>query len=210
MISKYTRVLAGAAIAVASVGLLSSSASAAPGTITVTPSSGTSTTAFTAVPPSPSFCPGDAATNGYRLNSFVVPIAVDPATLTYDSNGPVTNGTDNKYPLYDSTGTAFTNSTGLGIGAGLILSPPPFSWSVFDGVLPAGNYHIGLACTLGGATVTYFVADITLTASHSYSPAGPPPDVPEVPLNVLLPISAAVILGGGFVVARKRHQQTTV
>jgi hypothetical protein len=35
-----------------------------------------------------------------------------------------------------------------------------------------------------------------------------PPDVPEVPLNVLLPISAAGILGAGFLVARKRHNHT--
>lgn len=32
----------------------------------------------------------------------------------------------------------------------------------------------------------------------------PPPDVPEVPLNVLLPISAAAVLGGGYLVTRKR------
>jgi hypothetical protein len=37
---------------------------------------------------------------------------------------------------------------------------------------------------------------------------GPPVDVPEVPLNVLLPVSAAAILGAGFLVARKRHSQT--
>jgi hypothetical protein len=35
-----------------------------------------------------------------------------------------------------------------------------------------------------------------------------PPDVPEVPLNVLLPASAAAILGAGFLVARKRSSRT--
>lgn len=35
-----------------------------------------------------------------------------------------------------------------------------------------------------------------------------PPDVPEVPLNILLPVSAAAILGAGFLVARKRHNHT--
>ncbi|HEX2785623.1 MAG TPA: hypothetical protein VHN36_18730 [Ilumatobacteraceae bacterium] len=209
MRSKFLTVVAGAAVAAASVGLLSSTANAAaPGTppvaaITVTPPTGTSSTSFTALPPSPSFCPGDAVA-GYRINSFVVPIAVDPATLTYNGAGPVSNGTDNIYPLYDTLGTGFINAT-PGLSDGLITGVPAFSWSVFVGTLPAGNYHIGLACTLNGVTATYFSTDITLTAALGYSPLAPPSDVPEVPLNVLLPISAAAILGGGFLIARKRH-----
>jgi hypothetical protein len=41
-------------------------------------------------------------------------------------------------------------------------------------------------------------------AQFTYAPGA---EIPEVPLNVLLPISAAVILGAGFLVARKRHNQ---
>jgi hypothetical protein len=37
-----------------------------------------------------------------------------------------------------------------------------------------------------------------------------PPDVPEVPLNVLLPASAAAILGTGFLIARKRQSHSAV
>lgn len=211
MRTKFTWVVAGATLAVASVGLLSGTAIAAnPGTppvaaITVTPPTGTSSTAFTALPPSPSFCPGDAVA-GYRINSFVVPAAKDPATLTYNGSGPVTTGTDNVYPLYDTTGTAFINAT-PGLGDGLITGVPQFSWAVFVGALPAGTYHIGLACTLNGVTQTYYSTDVALTAALGYSVVSVPPNVPEVPLGILLPISAAAILGGGFLVARKRHNQ---
>jgi hypothetical protein len=38
--------------------------------------------------------------------------------------------------------------------------------------------------------------------AYSYVPRA---QVPEVPLNVLLPLSAAGILGAGFLIARKRH-----
>jgi hypothetical protein len=138
-----------------------------------------------------------------------VPLSADPSTLTYDANGPVTTGTDNKYPLYLTTGTGYINTTDLGIGDGLIINPPAFSWNVFVGTLPAGDYHIGLACTLAGVTKSYFSADVTLTSDLHYSPYLAP-QVPEVPLNVLLPLSAAVILGGGFMVARKRHNATAV
>jgi hypothetical protein len=43
-------------------------------------------------------------------------------------------------------------------------------------------------------------------AQYTYAPRA---QVPEVPLNVLLPASAAVILGAGFLVARKRHNAQT-
>ena len=35
--------------------------------------------------------------------------------------------------------------------------------------------------------------------------ATPPVEIPEVPLNVLLPLSAAALLGGAFVITRKRQ-----
>ena len=63
---------------------------------------------------------------------------------------------------------------------------------------------------MNGATVTYFSGTITLTGIEgaTYTFVSAPPNVPEVPLNVLLPISAAAILGAGFLVARKRHSHT--
>lgn len=218
MLTKFTRVVAGVALAAASVGLFSSTATAAnPGTppvapVTVTPPTGTGTTSFTVLPPQPSFCPGDAATGGYRLNSFVTPVSNDPATLTYN-NGPV--GT-NTYALVTPQGTPFVDASSLGIGDGLIGGIPTFSWSAFAGAgLPAGNYYIGIACTLATAgvvnTVTYYSTTVTLGVDGAtYAVVSAPPDVPEVPLNVLLPISAAMILGAGFLVARKRHAHTQV
>jgi hypothetical protein len=218
MRTKFTRVVAGAAVAVASVGLFASTAGAAnPGTppvaaIIVTPPTGTSANTFTAVPPAPSFCPGDAVA-GYRLNSFVTPVSNDPATLVYNSNGPI--GT-NTYPLVDQFGTPFV-AQNPGLGDGLVTGVPAFSWAPFAGAgLPAGNYFIGIACTLATPagvtnTVTYFSSTVTLGVDGAtYAFVTPPNDVPEVPLNVLLPISAAVILGAGFLVARKRHSHAQV
>ena len=40
--------------------------------------------------------------------------------------------------------------------------------------------------------------------SFTYTTA-PPVDIPEVPLNILLPASAAALLGGAMVIARKRQ-----
>lgn len=207
------RVVAGATIAAASIGLYAGAASAAaPGTppvapATMTPPSGTATSTFSLLPPPASKCPGDAATNGYRLQSYIAPAAVDPATLTYDANGPTAAGS---FPLYDVATSPFVNAVSLGIGDGIISGIPQFSLGVFDGqgLLPAGDYNVGFACSLAGATVTYWSTKITLSAALAYSPAGPPPDVPEVPLNVLLPLSSAAILGGGFLVARRRHRHS--
>lgn len=39
----------------------------------------------------------------------------------------------------------------------------------------------------------------------TFGTVAPPPDVPEVPLNVLLPASAAAVLGGAFLITRKRQ-----
>jgi hypothetical protein len=217
MRTKFTRVVAGAAFAVASVGLFSSTANAAgPGTppvaaITVTPPTGTSSNEWTALPPAPSFCPGDGVA-GYRLNSFVTPVTNDPATLTYDSNGPI--GT-NTYALVTAAGSPFVAAL-PGLGDGLVTGVPAFSWAPYAGAgLPAGNYFIGIACTLATAgvtnTVTYFSTTVTLGVDGAtYAVVSAPPDVPEVPLNVLLPISAAAILGAGFLVARKRHSHSQV
>ncbi len=213
MRTKFTQVMALGAVAAASLCLLPATANAAaPGTppvaaVTVTPPTGTSATSFTVLPPSASTCPGDAIA-GYRLSSFVTPVANDPATLTYDNTGPV--GT-NTYPLVDTLGTPFVNATSLSIGSGLITGIPTFNWAAFAGAgLPAGNYYIGIACTLATAgvvnTVTYFSTTVTLGLDGStYAVVSVPPNVPEVPLGILLPISAAAILGAGFLVARKRH-----
>jgi hypothetical protein len=47
----------------------------------------------------------------------------------------------------------------------------------------------------------------TNTASDEFFPFtyAPPSSVPEVPLNILLPGSAAAVLGGALLIARRRH-----
>jgi hypothetical protein len=214
MLKQLSRVVAGVALAATSFGLLSNTASAAPaGTVAVTPPTGTGTTSFTVLPPQPSFCPGDAVA-GYRLNSFVSPVSNgDPGLLTYNNNGPI--GT-NAYPLVDPGGTPFVNATSLGIGDGLITGIPTFSFAAYAGAgLPAGNYYIGISCTIAVSgvltTAKYWQSTVTLGVDGStFAFVTPPNDVPEVPLNVLLPVSAAAILGAGFLVARKRQAHSQV
>ncbi len=44
-----------------------------------------------------------------------------------------------------------------------------------------------------------------ITFALSNTPSGPPPSTPEVPLAVILPIGAAGLFAGGFLINRRRH-----
>ena len=61
---------------------------------------------------------------------------------------------------------------------------------------PSGVCYIRLAPGVKGNVTTDEFIPFTYAAA---------PSVPEVPLNVLLPASAAAVLGAGFLVARKRQ-----
>ena len=177
MTKKFTRVLAGVStVAVASVGLISASAHALPpgtapnGSATLSPATGNSGTTFSLLPPSGSVCPGDSATGGYRWQTFFVASATDPGTLTYNGSGPVAQGGAFTQPLF-SSGTPVINKN-TGVGDGLITGIPSFSNSLFTpGFVPAGSYNLGFACTLSGATVSYWTTPITVTTDAAGGPA---------------------------------------
>ena len=168
-------------------------ASAAPagtppaGPLTMTPATGDSSTNYQLQPamgnnPSAAFCPGDSATDNYRWQTFITPATIDPATLVYDSNGPVPQAGEATWPLFDTSSSAVVAQT-TGVGDGLI-STFAMTFSVFDteGTLPDGDYKIGIACTLTGVTQTYWVLPITLSpgaAIINYEPTtGDPPASP--------------------------------
>ena len=55
------------------------------------------------------------------------------------------------------------------------------------------------------APTTTTIAPTTTTIASTTTTVVPPNDVPEVPMNVLLPLGAAAVLGGSIVVARRRQ-----
>lgn len=164
-------VAAGAAVAPAP-------ASAAPidnGPALVTPASGDSATPFTLdLGRSPS-CPGDTATGTYTLQSFLVPAAADlAATLRFDVNGPVPVGTEVRASLFATDAAPFRDVATLDAVApaviGAVAPLPAFDLASYGiGVIAAGVYRIGIACTLGppGATqlVSYWARELTVTAT---------------------------------------------
>ena len=170
----------------ASVGpfLATPTASAAPagtapeGSLTMTPPSGDSPQSFALDPDDPQVCPGDGATDGYRWQTFMVDVANDPATLVYESTGPATAGTTGfVHALLDTGGNPIVNQN-PDIGNGNISGIPMMSFQVFPaGFVPAGDYYIGIACTLNNQTETFWQLPITITtnttdgaANISYAP----------------------------------------
>ena len=171
-----TQVAAGvAAIAVASLALFTSSAQALPpgtaaaGAGTLSPLTGTNLSSFSFAPPSGAVCPGDSATGQYRWRTFMVAASVDPATLTYNLSGPISQGGAYSSPLYTSGGSAL-NATTTAVTTGL-LTPLPASLSFANTTMPVANgaYNIGYACTLVTAGVTnterFWVTPITISNS---------------------------------------------
>lgn len=150
---------------------LAPAASAAPpgtppnGSLTMSPSSGHSGTTFSLLPDEPRVCPGDSATGGYRWNTYMTPTSVDPATLTYGVSGPNAQAGEFTVPLFDTSGTPVVNRH-PDIGDARISGIPTMNFAVFGpGVVPAGTYWVGIACTKDGVTETFWSLPITITTA---------------------------------------------
>ena len=146
---------------------------------------GGSATKFYLQTPAAAACSGDSASGGYRVQSYMVPASIDPATLTFDSNGPIPNGTGAslRQPLfaggsiYVDANTAVATTAG---GPGAITGNPVFDFSIFGTagptVVPNGTYNVGIACTLGAASATqldkYWNVQLTFTADANDQPSG--------------------------------------
>lgn len=137
---------------------------------------GGSSTPFTLKLPSGAACAADSANGGYRVQSYRVPGAVNPATLTFDSSGPVGH-----QPLYDTTGspyvdkqTANANPPG---GPGPIINIANFNYAVYGpGDIAPGTYSLGIACTHGPASATqldrFWNVQVDIVTDATDSPAG--------------------------------------
>ena len=142
------------------------------GTATLTQSSGTGATNFTINLGGSASCPGDGNA-GYRWQTFMIPAAADiDATLTFGSSGPTAVGTEFRYPLFDVSGSPVVQKLpDIAVApatTGGISGIPNFNFQVFSPTnIPDGAYKIGVACTLGVASVTqlksYWSQQITIT-----------------------------------------------
>jgi mucin-2 len=132
------------------------------GTFTLAPENGDSATSFTIDPDDAQVCPGDAATDNYRWQTFIVAASNDPAVLTYGSTGP-NNATGFSDALRTTAGTRVVNKA-PDPGTGFLSGIPTFSYSAYpSGHVPAGDYEIGIACTLLGVTESFWMRTITVT-----------------------------------------------
>jgi hypothetical protein len=142
--------------------------------------SGGSATLFSLLLPTGAACTGDSANDGFRVQSYMVPAAVDPNTLTFGAAGPLPSGglgsaTNFRQPLYEGVSTTgyvnaqTANASVLG-GPGPVVNVPAFNLALYaTGDVPPGEYKIGLACTKGTAGPTqldkFWNAPITIVAA---------------------------------------------
>ena len=177
MQTNFKRLIAGVTvIAVASVGLITTAGSAfalaKSGDATISPTSGTSATSLTILPPSGTVCPGDSASGGYRWQTFIVPSTVDAGALTY-SGGPVAVAPNTfALPLFSAAGSP-TVDKNTAVTTGLITGIPTYSFAAIAGAFTSGQYKIGYACSLAGATVSFWekIINVTVTGgAMSFSP----------------------------------------
>ena len=140
---------------------------------------GGSATAFTFQLPSGAACTGDSASGGFRVQSYMVPTAVDPQTLKFNFLGPNPAGSGASYsqPLFLSDdGQRFIN-VATGITDGLVLTLPGFDFTstrfVAGFVLP-GTYNVGILCTksAGAEVDKFWNTQLTFATSATDLPNG--------------------------------------
>ncbi len=174
------------------------------------------------LPPGAS-CSGDTATNNFHVFTYVAPSTVDPATLHFGSAGPDNN--PQAFPLVDDGGSPqIALNTGIGTGQVPVPALPRMKWgnppTPFDSsLIPPGTYNVGIACADGAGVndkfwnvQETFAGDPTVfTGPNAFAwtvvPAG---NVPEVPVTVLLPLSAVGLFGAGALVVRRRRSPGVV
>lgn len=158
------------------------------GGVTLDPATGTTTDSFTLVadpnattdPITPN-CPGDTATDGYNWSTFIVPDTLDPATLTWSGTGPNEAGA---FPLI-SNGNPIVN-VGLAPNTGQLTGEPPAGYQLdiltSNNLIGDGDYLIGIACTLAGATATTWHSPITISNGATEYSTGAVVGVPDAPV----------------------------
>lgn len=152
LFSKH-KLLATAALTASAAGLFVTSASAAPeGSVTLSPTSGTSTTPFSMALPSGASCSGPG-TAGYFWTTYLLPASANPETYNWTGGTPNAPSGQFGSSLFDSGGNT-VDARAASAPAGQITGiPAQFSLEFFAGnaLLTAGAYNIGYACTNGSS-----------------------------------------------------------
>jgi hypothetical protein len=176
--------------------------------------------------PSGAKCPGNTATNGYHLYSYVVPTSVDPgnsAQINFAAGSPSTGwGYFDTGGNYYSVGGGSTDSAGApsGVPTNFAFQNMVTTLGLSAATLTGGSsalYHTGFVCTdsSGNPVSDSFVwnCDVTFTAvtaavdanGYQWTPcAQGTTNVPEAPLALALPIGGAAVLFFGVMVNRRR------
>jgi hypothetical protein len=177
--------------------------------------SGGSSTQWTLNMPSGAACSGDSASQGFHVYSFIVPVAVDVGTLTFNpSTGP-----SKGFPLVDNLGSAYIAANTAAV-TGQVIQIPTFNFTLFASTdqggtklpLPPGDYKAGIACAnTTGQGDKYWDANFSFAADGS-DPNGEVwtyhPTASSTGGNGLaLPIGIAALAGAGFLVQRRRRQR---
>ncbi len=170
---------------------------------------------FTLTLPSGAACPGDSATGGYQVYSYLVPQSTDLSTLNFKGGHPSVG-----LGLF-TAGAYYHANTAVGSPALIYNIPSNFS---FDAVFQKTNlntllnggssavWELGLACgnvNANGALSNFWNTEVTFTASSSDSDGfmwsdTPGATTPEVPYTLILPVLAVAIIGGAVVIRRRR------
>jgi len=176
--------------------------------------SGSQGTTFSIALPAAAACSGTAAGNpSYHVYGFIIPAASDPLAMTFD---PVNGPSSPALPLFDTSGTQYGPANPATSPPGQVINIPSFNWSKFTSTdIPAGNYRVGIACAVSSTNPAsmdkYWDVPMTFDASLNWQATNPTASVPESPLNVALPLSAVVLLGGaGVIVFRRRSRHGSV
>jgi hypothetical protein len=231
--SRLARILVAGTIAGASALALAAPAGATPptptyagaatlfNTTTSAADAGGSADNFTINLPAGAACPGDTTSGGYLIDSYFVPQTTDVTTLNFSGGFPSTG-----YALYNSTNNHQFEAANTNSGTGQIAGIPqtlqfgaqvtrnhPTKATLLAGT---GVWEVGIACDLNGALSSYWNTQVTFTPSTTDAggftwtdaPGAPtaPPQTPEVPVALGLPLAAAVIVGGYVLIRRRRVQ----
>lgn len=134
-------------------------------------------------------CPGDSTHDDYRVDSYMVPLDVDPTRLDFSGTGPYPTRfrefDDFQMPLVEANGNRFSaDLTGDAVeagGPGPIRDLPGFDFATYvptpgiddwDGGVPAGVYRVGFACTFAGRITNLWETTIEVTDDATDEPVG--------------------------------------
>jgi hypothetical protein len=113
---------------------------------------GGSQTLFALRSPTGASCTGSSSQNGYFVTGYVTAEAIDPASLSFDFDGPHSaSASDATHNLIDANGSPYielNTAPADESGQGALRATGALTWRYFDAKdLAPGEYHLGLACT---------------------------------------------------------------